>query len=406
MAQQTPFAQRIVSGGRELIGRAYSAQSQDFYRLLATVLFLVAIGLVMVLSASYVDALAAKTGSFNIFIRQAIVGILGLVLMTFASVFPMRFFFATARIFFFGSAALQVLTLAVGKEINGNRNWLPIIGDFAIQPSEFLKVGIILLLAYNISNSRDQLDDGKVWRQNVLFSLGGLGLVILGKDMGTGIIIFLVIFGVAILAGLPRPWVLGSAVLAGIGGLLLLSQSSSRWPRIMAWMNPDAPDPLNYNWQQDHGIWAIAAGGWTGVGLGNSKMKWSWIPEVENDFIFAIVGEELGLVGCFVVIALFVYLIHLLFRIAQKTQDLFGRLVVTGVGIWITSQAVINIAVVLDMLPVLGVPLPLISAGGSSLLALLGAVGLVLAVERDNHAGRAMGTMPKRFGGSKVSVRR
>ena len=239
-----------------------------------------------------------------------------------------------------------------------------------------------------------------------MFAVGGLALVILGKDMGTGIIMFLVIFGVAILAGLPRPWVLGSAVVAAIGGLLLLSQSSSRWPRIMAWLNPGAPDPLNYNWQQDHGIWAIAAGGWTGVGLGNSKMKWSWIPEVENDFIFAIIGEELGLVGCLVVIALFVYLIHLLFRIAQKTQDLFGRLVVTGVGIWITSQAIINIAVVLDMLPVLGVPLPLISAGGSSLLALLGAIGLVLAVERDNHAGRPMGTMPKRFGGSKASVRR
>ena len=406
MAQQAPVAQRLVSGSRELIGRAYSSQSQDFYRLLAVVLFLVAIGLVMVLSASYVDALASKTGSFNIFIRQAVVGAVGLILMTFVSVLPMRFFFGISRIAFFGAAGLQFITLFVGKEINGNRNWLQIVGDFAIQPSEFLKVGIILLLAYNISNTWNELDDGKVWRNNVMFAIGGLGLVIAGRDMGTGIIMFLVIFGVAILAGLPRPWVLGSAVVAAIGGLFLLSQSSSRWPRITAWMNPDAPDPLNYNWQQDHGIWAIAAGGWTGVGLGNSKMKWSWIPEVENDFIFAVVGEELGLIGCLVVIALFVYLIFLLFKIAQKTQDLFGRLVVTGVGIWITAQAVINIAVVLDMLPVLGVPLPLISAGGSSLLALLGAVGLVLAVERDNHAGRPMGTMPKRFSATKPVGRR
>lgn len=406
MAQQMPLAQRIAVGSRELLGRAYSAQSQDFYRLLAVVLLLVAIGLVMVLSASYVDALAAKTGSFNIFIRQVAVGILGLVLMTFASVFPMRFFYAVARIVFFASAALQLVTVFVGKEINGNRNWLPIFGDFAIQPSEFLKVGIILLLAYNIANSRNDLDDGKIWWSNTWMALGGLGLVIWGRDMGTGIIIFLVIFGLAILAGLPRPWVLGSALLAALGGVWLLSQSSSRWPRIMAWMNPDAPDPLNYNWQQDHGVWAIAAGGWTGVGLGNSKMKWSWIPEVENDFIFAIVGEELGLIGCLVVIGLFVYLIFLLFTIAQKTQDLFGRFVVTGVGIWITSQTLINLAVVLDMAPVLGVPLPLISAGGSSLLALLGAIGLVLAVERDNHAGRPMGSMPKRLGGSKVSGRR
>ncbi len=406
MARQAPLAQRVVVSGREIIGRVYSAQSQDFYRLLAVVLFLVAIGLVMVLSASYVDALAARTGSFNVFIRQAVIGVAGLALMTFASALPMRFFYAIARIVFFSAAGLQVVTLFAGREINGNRNWLPIVGDFAIQPSEFLKVGIILLLAYNISNTWNELDDAKVWRSNTLFALGGLGLVIAGRDMGTGIIMFLIIFGVAILAGLPRPWIFGTALAAAAGGLLLLSQSSSRWPRITAWLNPDAPDPLNYNWQQDHGVWAIAAGGLTGVGLGNSKMKWSWIPEVENDFIFAVIGEELGFIGCLVVIALFVYLIFLLFKIAQKTQDLFGRLVVTGVGIWITSQAVINIAVVLDMLPVLGVPLPLISAGGSSLLALLGAVGLVLAVERDNHAGRPMGTMPKRFAASKSAGRR
>lgn len=406
MARQAPLAQRVVVSGREIIGRVYSAQSQDFYRLLAVVLFLVAIGLVMVLSASYVDALAARTGSFNVFIRQAVIGVAGLALMTFASALPMRFFYGIARLVFFSAAGLQVVTLFAGREINGNRNWLPIVGDFAIQPSEFLKVGIILLLAYNISNTWNELDDAKVWRSNTLFALGGLGLVIAGRDMGTGIIMFLIIFGVAILAGLPRPWIFGTALAAAAGGLLLLSQSSSRWPRITAWLNPDAPDPLNYNWQQDHGIWAIAAGGLTGVGLGNSKMKWSWIPEVENDFIFAVIGEELGFIGCLVVIALFVYLIFLLFKIAQKTQDLFGRLVVTGVGIWITSQAVINIAVVLDMLPVLGVPLPLISAGGSSLLALLGAVGLVLAVERDNHAGRPMGTMPKRFTASKSAGRR
>jgi cell division protein FtsW (lipid II flippase) len=138
-------------------------------------------------------------------------------------------------------------------------------------------------------------------------------------------------------------------------------------------------------------MWAVSAGGIFGSGLGESKMKWSWIPEVENDFIFAVIAEELGLIGAVVVIALFVALAFAFFRIWQRTVDEFSRFVVSGVMIWITMQALINIAVVLRLLPVLGVPLPLISAGGSSLIATLGAIGIVLAVERENHANPLAG---------------
>jgi cell division protein FtsW (lipid II flippase) len=187
-------------------------------------------------------------------------------------------------------------------------------------------------------------------------------------------------------AGLPRQLVNAYAVLALIAIPVIMFSNSSRRGRIMAWLNPEAADPNDYNWQTTHGIWAFAAGGIQGVGLGQSKLKWSWIPEAENDFIFAIIGEETGLIGALALIALFIFLAIMLIRVATRTRDFYRRMVVLGVMFWITIQAFINIAVVLTLLPVLGVPLPLISAGGSSLLATLMALGVVLGIERENHA--------------------
>ncbi|MFM6971577.1 MAG: FtsW/RodA/SpoVE family cell cycle protein, partial [Rhodoluna sp.] len=172
--------------------------------------------------------------------------------------------------------------------------------------------------------------------------------------------------------------------------------SSSRTARISAWLNPSAADPGMYNWQSEHGIWAIAAGRVFGAGLGESKMKWSWIPEVENDFIFAVIAEELGLIGALVVIVLFVILAFSLLKILQRTNDPFGRFTIGGIMIWIVFQALINIAVVLRLLPVLGVPLPLISQGGSSMLSTLLAIGIVLGIERQNHSLPQARVRPRR----------
>jgi cell division protein FtsW (lipid II flippase) len=157
----------------------------------------------------------------------------------------------------------------------------------------------------------------------------------------------------------------------------------------MAWLNPNAPDPNGYNWQSTHGEWAFASGGFFGTGFGKSKMKWSWIPEAQNDFIFAIVGEEWGLIGALGVVALFVAMGSVMFKIAAKASDPYQKLVVYGVTFWILSQAFINISVVLTMFPVLGVNLPLISAGGTSMLASLIAVGLVLGIDRANSGQNA-----------------
>jgi cell division protein FtsW (lipid II flippase) len=195
-------------------------------------------------------------------------------------------------------------------------------------------------------------------------------------------------FVMMILAGMPsKPilWVFASVSVIALAFL----NTGSRRTRISAWLNPDAVDITGATWQAKHGVWALAAGGVSGTGLGDSKMKWNWIPMVENDYIFSVVGEEWGLLGATAVILLFVLLALALVRILNRTDRLFERYIMIGIVSWITLQSFINIGVVLNFLPVLGVPLPLISAGGTSLLATLATLGLALGIERRNYAAQS-----------------
>ncbi|MEY3846766.1 MAG: hypothetical protein RJA66_1033 [Actinomycetota bacterium] len=388
------------SGARleELAGRIFRAQSLYFYQLLGITIFLVIFGLVMVLSASSIDSLKASNNSFAIFLKQAGFAALGLIGLSLASLMPLDWWRGKAKFFYMLFMGLQLAVLFIGIDINGNRNWISIFG-IAIQPSEFLKVAVVLhVSAYLATRTRD-LDLAATWGRAGVMMGAAMVLVFGGRDLGTMIIMLMMFVGLLAMAGMPMKLLRLVAVGTAIAIPIALSiGSGSRIGRITAWLNPSAPDPNGYNWQAEHGMWAVSAGGIFGAGLGESKMKWSWIPEVENDFIFAVISEELGLVGALVVIALFVALAFAFFRIWQRTSDDFSRYVVSGIMIWITAQALTNIAVVLRLLPVLGVPLPLISAGGSSLIATLGAIGVVLAVERENHvnplAGR-QGRMPQ-----------
>ena len=369
-----------------LFDKIFRAQSVEFYRLLGVTLFLVAFGVVMVLSASSIDSLVANSNSLWVFLKQFGFAILGLLSLSIVSLLPVNKIRLGARPFFAIALVVQLLVFFIGKDVNGNRNWIDLFGLVTIQPSEFLKIAVILHLAAYLSTQQNYFDESRVWYR----SLGIIGvavlLVIIGKDLGTVIIMLIAFIGLLALAGAPGKIMrqVGVALLILIPAALMTS--SSRMGRITAWLNPNAPDPLDYNWQAEHGMWAISAGRIFGAGLGESKMKWSWIPEVENDFIFAVIAEELGLIGALVVIALFVVLAFSLLRIMQRTQDFFSRTVVAAIMLWLVFQALINIAVVLRLLPVLGVPLPLISAGGSSLISALTAIGVVLAIERENHA--------------------
>jgi cell division protein FtsW len=383
-------AQRV----QVLFDKIFRAQSVEFYRLLGVTLFLVAFGVVMVLSASSIDSLVANSNSLWVFLKQFGFALIGLLSLSIVSLLPVNKIRLGARALFAITLVVQLLVFFIGKDVNGNRNWIDLFGIVTIQPSEFLKIAVILHVAAYLTSQQSYLDEPRVWHR----SLGMIGiaifLVIIGKDLGTVIIMLIAFIGLLALAGMPNK------LLKQVGLLLLvlipaaLMTSSSRMGRITAWLNPNAPDPLDYNWQAEHGMWAISAGRIFGAGLGESKMKWSWIPEVENDFIFAVIAEELGLIGALVVIALFVVLAFSLLRIMQRTQDFFSRTVVAAIMLWLVFQALINIAVVLRLLPVLGVPLPLISAGGSSLISALTAIGVVLAIERENHAA------PQSFGTS------
>jgi cell division protein FtsW (lipid II flippase) len=279
---------------------------------------------------------------------------------------------------------VQLVTAFFGVEINGNRNWLD-IGITTIQPAEFLKIALIVALALQLAQlQQDQETDKQIWIMVLGVSVVALLLVaIIGRDLGTGVVIGVTLMAMYLFAGMPLGRWLGIVVLVALAAAVAIMSSASRRIRFEAWLNPDGADPMGVMWQFEKGTWALAAGGFWGTGLGRSKLKWSWIPEVENDFIFAVIGEELGLLGALAVIALYFAMAMVLFAIAKQQTNAFSRNVVAGVMVWISMQAFINIGVVLGLFPVLGVPLPLISAGGSSTIATLAGIGIVLAVERD-----------------------
>jgi cell division protein FtsW len=363
----------------------FRAESIYFYRLAGLTGFLVVFGLVMVLSSSSIDSLVANRDAYYIFSRQFLYALIGLTLMLVIASMPLNFIRNRVGLVLMIGFGLQLAVPFIGISVNGNTNWLSIAG-FTLQPSEFLKLALIMYMGWFISNRELEMDNP----QRVLYPLlavGGMAvfLVMVGRDLGTAVIFAFIIFGTLLMAGVPGK-ILGRVALIAIAlAAVATATSASRMARITAWLNPGSASSDAFNWQFEHGTWALAAGGIFGVGLGNSKMKWSWIPEVENDFIFAVVGEELGLVGAMVVIGLFALLIASLIRVMLRAQTTFARITTLGVVIWILSQSAVNIAVVLGVLPVLGVPLPLISAGGSSLIATLAGIGLVLAFEKDNH---------------------
>lgn len=376
---------------KDAIRPKFRAQSREFYFLLGLTAIISVLGLAMVASASTVDAFKNTSNAASTFLRQGGFALIGGLALIFASNLPLAFYKRTANVLLLSTLGLQLLTVLFGTEINGNRNWLD-LGIVSIQPSEFLKLGLIIAFSSMLAQlGPDELENRQIWTRVFVFSGLSLGLVVvLGKDMGTGVVMVVTLAGLFLFAGMKLSNWLTMLALGGSAAVALVFASPSRLARFSAWLNPEEADPMGVRWQYEHGTWALAHGGIFGTGLGRSKMKWSWIPEVQNDFIFAIIGEELGLIGALFVIVLFTALAITLFAIAKNQTDPFSRNIVAAVMVWISMQAFINIGVVLGVFPVLGVPLPLISAGGSSLISTMAAIGVVLAVERNRLA------MPRR----------
>ena len=342
----------------------------------------------MVLSSSSIESYNNNAGFFGRFVRQGLFAVVGIPLMLVASRMPATFWKRLAWPALGVGAALQLLVFTpLGFESGGNRNWI-LIGDYSFQPSEFVKVALILWMAWILSSKQHLLSDWKhVALPIVPVVLAALGFVLVGKDLGTAAIMVMFVMGCLYFAGVRIKFLAVALVAISVLGFIFSKLGSSRVDRINAWLYGCPPnDPLDICWQPQHAVWALAGGGLFGRGLGNSTAKWNWLPEASSDYIFAIIGEELGLIGAVVVLVLFIVLAIAFVRVIRATRDPFARIVTSGVMVWVVGQALVNIAVVLGVLPVLGVPLPLISAGGSALIATLLGIGIVLSFARTGGA--------------------
>ncbi|MFZ4895294.1 putative lipid II flippase FtsW [Plantibacter sp. Mn2098] len=368
---------------RITLGRVLKPESTNYFVMLGLTLFLVALGLVMVLSSSSVDSHLDGSGYFGGFWRQGTYAIIGVPLMLIVSRFPITFWKKWAWPALLFGMALQLLVFTpLGLETGGNRNWIE-LGPITAQPSEVVKLGLVIWLGLILTVKQDRLGDWKHALIPVLPIAGlSLGFVLLGGDLGTVMIMAMIVFAALYFAGI-RLRVLAIPLVAGIIGVLIMAVTSpNRMQRIMSFLGDGCTDYENSCWQPLHATWALANGGVFGVGLGNSRAKWSWLPAASNDYIFAVIGEELGLIGAVLVLGLFVFLTIMFIRIIRSTDDQFVRVTTGAIMTWIIGQALLNIGVVLGLFPVLGVPLPFISAGGTALLSTLLSMGIVLSFAR------------------------
>ncbi|CAN5331957.1 putative lipid II flippase FtsW [soil metagenome] len=367
------------------VRKLFAAETPEYFLLLGTTIFLVAFGLVMVLSSSSIEQRAAGGDFFAQASRQGLYALIGVPAMLLAARAPAAFWKRWAGVAVMIGIGLQLLVFTgLGVSRGLNSNWIN-LGSFTAQPSELIKLALIIWLAWVLSRKGEALHE---WKQIFIpiAPVAGvaIALVLAGNDLGTVIILLAIVFGSLFYAGVRVRVIAAALALVAVVGLVAIKVSDSRSGRVDAWLS-GCTDPDLYSsvcWQTVHGWEALAHGGIFGVGLGNSSAKWSWLPEAENDFIFAIIGEELGLLGAILVLGLFVVLAICFVRIIRMNRDPFAKLTVGAAMVWIVGQAFVNIAVVLGLLPVFGVPLPLVSAGGSALITTLTAIGIVLSFAR------------------------
>lgn len=360
-------------------------------------------GLVIILSASYVEAFEEYGSSFVFFNKQVIGAIIGLI----GAVILARSDYRRLRIIARPLMALVILLLffvllpGVGINRGGSSRWLP-IGPFLLQPSELAKPVLVLFVAHVLENKGRAIAEFRELTVPVLPVLGIVVLlIVIQPDLGTSIICASCVMVVMYLAG-ARP--LHLAGMFGGGSVLTLAMVMTegyRRARFFNFLDPWS-DPTGAGWQPIQGQIALGSGGLFGLGLGASRQKWSYVPNAHTDFIYAILGEELGLVGTFAVLGLFVFLVYLGVTAARRAPDRFGMLLAGGVTGWLGVQALINMGAVTGMLPITGVPLPLISFGGSSLVFTLAGLGMLLSVAR---AGRERTTAPPREAKRRASRR-
>ncbi|USQ77457.1 putative lipid II flippase FtsW [Ornithinimicrobium cryptoxanthini] len=371
----------VVAG----IGVRLRSPVAPYYLILVSTALLVTLGLVMVLSASSVTSYWEDGNSYKVFLTQLMYAGGGVVLAMLAARIPVGVWKKLAPWGLLLAVLLQLAVFSpIGTDFQGNRNWISVAG-FSVQPSEFGKVALVVFGAAVLARKRKVL--GHISHVLIPFVLPGaallIGLVLAGHDLGTVLILVAITGGVMFAAGVQARWFVGVAALAAGGAAYMAVGSANRMERIQAWVGGICVNPdVKGCFQKVHAEYALADGGWWGLGLGGSKEKWGQLPEPHNDFIMAIIGEELGLPGTFTVLALFFLIAYACYRIVVTSTDFFVRVAAAGIMVWFLSQAMINIGSVIGMFPIIGVPLPLVSSGGSALVAALIGVGILLALAR------------------------
>nr|WP_067547493.1 putative lipid II flippase FtsW [Nocardia crassostreae] len=368
----------------------------SFHLVVAIAVLLTVLGLVMVLSASSVESYAGGKSAYSLFIQQAVLAAFGAVLFYIALRIPMRLMRQLPFPVFVLSVILLVLVLipGIGTEVQGSRRWFD-LGFVSVQPSEIAKVTLVVwgshLLALRMSE--------KAGYKDILMPLVPAGLivcflVVLEPNLSTTIALGIVLASLLWFGGLPLRMFVTIAVSGGVAAAILALSAGYRSDRMRAFFNP-GDDPQGIGYQARQALYSLADGGIWGRGLGQSRAKWSYLPNAHNDFIFAIIGEELGFLGCSLVLGLFALFVYTGLRISTRSIDPFLRLLTASATTWITGQALINVGYVVGLLPVTGLQLPLVSAGGSSLAITLFMFGIIANAARHEpeavaalHAGQ------------------
>jgi cell division protein FtsW len=373
-----------VAGWLALLDRPLAS----YHLIIGSTGLLLAIGLAMVLSTSSASQLDQGGSPYYVFAKQLLGALVGLPVVWALSRTPPRVFRAAARPLMWAAIAGLVLVLPFGTSVNGAERWIKVAG-ILIQPSEFAKLALLLWGA-DLLARKEKLKQLNDWRALLMPLLPGAAvlclLVMLGDDLGTTFLLLVIL--------LTLLWVLGTpgrlfACMLGLmlfALLMLVVIAPYRAHRLTGFLNqnsgPLARSPTGPNQQSIQGQWAIGSGGLFGVGLGDSKEKWGGVPNASSDFIFAILGEELGLIGTVCVVFLYGGLAYAGLRVARRMTEPFTRLAAAGITVWIVVQALVNICAVVGLLPITGVPLPLMSQGLSSLLVTMAAIGVLLSLAR------------------------
>lgn len=343
---------------------------------------LLGLGLVMVYSASSMFSYGLNGNTWTLAVRQIFFALVGWGLMTIVSRFKVSTIRRFSRILMLGSIGALVLVLVIGTSVNGQKNWIEFGPLIRVQPSEFAKLALVIWCADQLARKYEYLNYRKHLVMPVVPVCGLiLALVMLEGDLGTAMVMMPMMASMLFFVGAPRIWFVWMGAAAVLGITFLSFAQPYRLDRFKSWLDPSA-DPRGTGFQVLHGQQALGSGGWFGLGLGGSREKWGTLPEAHTDFIFAVIGEELGIFGTLSVVVLFLIVGILGFRIAQQATDPFVRLAAAGATTWISTQMLVNLGAVLGTLPITGVPLPLVSYGGSSLIPTLVAIGVLLSFAR------------------------